>query len=72
MRGTTERIFNYLSSRKEGITSKEAFEKFGTISLNRIIFRMREAGLNIESIPEKGVNRYGDPVHFVRYVLHKS
>ena len=72
MRGNILRVFNYLKENDDGLTSKEAFEKFGTMSLNRIVFRLRSAGENIESVPERGLNRHKEPVHFVRYFLHKS
>lgn len=50
-------------------TSWQAFEWYGITRLSAIIFELRKDGYNIESETLKMKNRYGDPVHFAKYVL---
>ena len=66
--GNTARVLKYLQTHN-GITSMEAFELFGATRLSAIIFNLRKYGFEIESIPMRGKNRYGDPVNFVKYHL---
>lgn len=51
------------------LTSMEAFRKWGITRLSDKIFKLRKAGLQIDSIPTDGINRFGDPVHFSTYRL---
>ena len=67
-KGNCARILDYLKKRR-GITSKDAFEKFGVTRLSAIIFNLRNAGHYIVSYPVKGKNRFGEPVKFVEYRL---
>lgn len=62
-----ERIFNYLVSYKS-ITNIEAYRRFGTFGLHRIICTLRKKGFKIETKKKKGFNRFGDRVHFAVYV----
>lgn len=66
--GNTGRVYKYLKSHK-GITSMEAFEKFGATRLSAIIFNLKKYGCKIESVHKTGKNRYGESVHFVQYQL---
>ena len=52
-----------------GITSWEAFEWYGITRLSAIIFDLRKDGYPIENETICSKNRYGDPVHFAKYVL---
>lgn len=62
-----DRVFDYLVSYKS-ITQLEAYNRFGTFSLSRIVCSLRKKGFKIETVRRKGKNRFGDPVHFAEYV----
>ena len=64
-------ILRYLETHKRGITSLDAFEKFGATRLSSIIFELRK-NYNIVSIRENGVDRYGNEIHYARYILRKE
>ena len=66
--GNTGRILDYLKENK-GITSMEAFEKFGATRLSAIIYTLRDDGYVIENIKRTAPNRYGASVTFVEYRL---
>ena len=61
-------VLNHIKKHKKGISSMEAFEKFGVTRLSAIIFDLRAAGVDIESVPCHCKNRYGHTTPFVRYV----
>lgn len=65
-----KRIYEHL---KEfgSITSWEAIKEYGCTRLSDAIFHLRKKGYDIESVPESSVNRFGEKVSFVRYVLHE-
>lgn len=66
---TTE-VLNYLMKHKKGITSIDAFEKFGVTRLSAIIYNLRHNhGFDIGVENEKCKNRYGDTTVFARYKL---
>ena len=67
--GGIGRVFEHLKNEKQGITSYQAYDKYGVTRLSSIIHRLRGDGFNIKSVKENGVNRYGELVNFVRYVL---
>lgn len=69
--GNTSRVLKYLESHK-GITSIEAFEKFGATRLSAIIFNLKNYGYNIKSEKVTSKNRYGEKVTFSRYSLIKG
>lgn len=62
-----DRVFNYLVS-YGSITQLEAYQNFGTFSLARIISNLRKKGFQIETQKASGLNRFGQKVHFGRYV----
>lgn len=62
-----DRVFNYLVAYKS-ITQLEAYKQFGTFCLGRIICSLRKKGFKIETVNKKGLNRFGDKVHFAEYV----
>ena len=68
--GNTGRILEYLKNHK-GITSMEAFDKFGATRLSAIIHVLRKDGYWIEDVDREAKNRYGETVHFVEYRLKK-
>lgn len=68
----TGRVLEYLKTHKKGITSMEAFERFGCTRLSGIIYNLRGYGYKIESIEKEGKNRYKQKVRFVQYCLNKD
>ncbi len=54
-----------------GITSMEAFDRFGITRLSGRIFELRREGYDIETVNEESKNRYGRPVRYARYILHE-
>ena len=70
-RSKTSEILRYMESH-DGITSAEAFEKFGATRLSAIIFCLRKKGYNIETKERVGIDRYGRVNYFAEYVLVKN
>ncbi len=53
------------------ITSWEAIDYYGATRLSAIIYRLRNNGYDIESIPLSALDRNNNTSNFVRYVLHQ-
>ena len=51
------------------ITSWEAIMEYGITRLSDVIFRLRNEGINIDSVTETKNNRYGAPTSYSRYTL---
>lgn len=66
--GNTGRILEHLKN-NQGITSMEAFEKYGATRLSAIIYNLRDDGYVIKNVNQECLNRYGDKVRFVEYQL---
>ena len=64
----TTAIKNHLESGKT-ITSMEAFQLYGCTRLSAKIFDLKKRGMEIDSIPTAGTNRYGNPCTFSTYRL---
>lgn len=63
-----DRVLDYL--KKYGsITSWEAIQIFGNTRLSATIYLLRKDGYNIVSDNVCTKNRFGDPVHFSKYIL---
>lgn len=56
----------------EGITSMEAFEKYGATRLSAIIHSLRHQGYIITTDIIPVVTRYGKKTNIAKYKLHKS
>ena len=54
------------------ITSLEAINLYGATRLSDIIFKLRKSSLNINSKYEKGIDRFGNKIHYVQYELVDS
>lgn len=68
-----ERVKDILLTNKIGITSFDAFKRFGITRLSAIIYDLRhKEGMDIVSIPETRRNRYGDKTTFDRYVTREN
>ena len=52
------------------ITSWEAIKEYGCTRLSDVIYHLRKKGYNIVNEQESSVNRYGEKVSYVRYVLY--
>lgn len=66
MKTSKGRILDYLVKHKEGLTSKEAYDMFGTTRLSARIHNLRK-NHNIETVMQEGTNRYGEHVSYARY-----
>lgn len=67
-----ERVLKYIQD-FGSISSMEAFTDLGNTRLSASIWLLRhEDGLEIESITETKLNRYGEKTHFSRYYLKGS
>lgn len=65
------RVLNYMLD-NGSITSWEAIKEFGITRLSAKIYNLRREGYFIENEWEHSINRYGDKVKYVRYVLNKE
>ena len=54
------------------IDDTEARNLYGIRRLAARIHDLKNAGYDIETITEKGKNRYGDKTEYARYVWHKT
>ncbi len=64
----TERILDYIK-RFGSITTMEAFQDLGITRLASRIHDLTEDGFEFDREMISGKNRFGEPVHFVRYSL---
>lgn len=62
------RIIKYIQD-FGSITTKEAFTELGVACLPKRISELKKEGYSFDKKPEKGRNRYGEPVNFLRYSL---
>ena len=62
-------ILDYLKTHSEGITPKEANERFGCMRLSARISDLRELGYNISTESETRKNRFGHYTTYARYKL---
>ena len=63
-----ERIIDYMN-KFGSITTMEAFSDLGITRLASRIHDLREDGYEIEREIIRGKNRFGEPVHYMRYSL---
>ena len=63
-----DRVLMYLKE-KGSITSLQAIRLFGATRLSAIIYNLRNDGYNITNETITKQNRYGDKVHFAKYIL---
>ena len=55
-----------------GITSMEAFQKYGATRLSAIIFNLRKKGYDIINVEHEDIDRYGNNCRYVEYRLIKG
>jgi biotin operon repressor len=66
-----DRLLYYLA--KHGsVTLTEAQRELGIPVVMRRIHDLRKRGVQIETIEEKGTNRFGEPCEYARYVLKQE
>lgn len=63
-----ERVLSYMQT-YGSISSLEAFKDLGVTRLSAVIFELKKKGVRIKSNTEFLKNRYGEPVHFSRYMV---
>ncbi len=54
--------------RHGSISPKEASENYGVMRLGARIYDLKKEGHLIMTRNEKSVNRFGDPIHYARYL----
>ena len=64
----TQKIKNHLITYGE-ITSWEAIQNYRVTRLAAIIFNLREAGWDIDTLMIDDVDQYGDPCRYAKYVF---
>ena len=68
MKGHKQRLLDYLK-KKGSITTMEAIQELGNTRLSEYIRQLRVDGYVIKNEPQKGMNRFGEKVHFDKFVL---
>lgn len=66
-----ERVLRHLND-FGSITSWQAIEEYGITRLSACIYRLRRDGYEINNELKFSKNRYGEPVHFVKYKINKE
>ena len=66
-----QRVLNYMLD-YGSISSLEAFRDLGVTRLSAVIFNLKRKGIAIKSTTESSLNRYGEPVHFSRYMVQQN
>ena len=67
----TQAVLEWLMTHAS-ISSMEAIQSFWATRLSAIIFNLRKAGYNIETVRCEGTDRFGNKMTFVRYYLRDS
>ena len=67
----TQAVLDWLKTHAS-ISSMEAIQSFGATRLSVIIFNLRKAGYNIETVRCEGTDRFGNKMTFARYYLRDS
>ena len=67
----TTAVLQWLKS-NASISSMEAIENFGATRLSGIIFNLRKAGYDIETVTCEGTDRFGHSIRYARYYLRDS
>lgn len=66
-----QKIIEYMKQ-NGSISPMESFNHIGCTKLSTRIGELRKAGYNIANKMEKGTDRYGMPVRYMRYWLIKD
>ena len=65
-----DRILKYIEE-NGSISSLEAMQEFGCMRLASRMCDIKKMGYTVRKETEKARNRYGEPVHYVRYRICK-
>lgn len=65
----TRKILKYLETHKNGLSQKEAYDKFGCFRLGARIWDLRSKNYNIVTEYDSYINEEGNRVRYGRYVL---
>ena len=65
-----KKILHYLDTHKRGITSMDAFTKFGITRLSGRIFDLRQMGYPVITSIVQTTNEDGNVVRYARYTLN--
>lgn len=63
------RVIQYCSD-FGSITAWEAAKELGVMRLSAVIYNLKDKGYIITDRYEDAINRYGDKVHFKRYIIN--
>ena len=66
-----QRVLNYMLN-FGSISSLEAFKDLGVTRLSAVIFCLKRKGYAIKTTTEYTKNRFGEPVHFARYMVAQN
>lgn len=66
-----EMILQYIND-FGSITSYQAYTDLGITQLATRVKELKKKGYSFNTVQQCGVNRYGKPVHFVKYSLTKE
>ena len=64
-----EMILKYITD-FGSITSFQAYADLGVTQLGARIKELKAKGYEFKTVPEKNTNRYGKPIHYVRYFIN--
>lgn len=67
----TQAVLEHLQT-NTGITSFEAFAKFGATRLSDIVYRLKKQGHSIVTVNREQEDRYGNRITFCEYRLEKK
>lgn len=67
----TDAVLKHLEEH-QGITTFEAFSKYGATRLSDIVYRLKKRGHNIITVDRQQKDRYGNEVKFCEYRLEKE
>lgn len=65
-------ILDYLRTHPDGITPKEAEDRFGCMRLASRMSDLKREGIRFDTHRVKFMNRYGKPGSYARYVLRED
>lgn len=66
-----DRVLRYLNDTGK-ITSWEAIRELGCTRLSEYVRQLRERGYHITSQWKKSINRYGEKIKYVEYILESD
>ena len=68
MKGQKFRVLEHLKVHN-GLTSMEAFDKYGITRLAAVVCELRKLGYDIRTLDMESQNRYGEVTRYAKYIL---